>query len=385
MDGSRAIPNYVTLGQSNASDPVTAVAEATAGIDLNECRFVLVFVPCGLSLDTLGPALEAAMNGVPVFGCTTAGQITGDGYETDALLLVAFPKAHFRCASVLFHPLKPISIPDIAAVAERHAAQFRHTASWNRLALILADGVTKQEDLLVSTLEMVLGDLPVFGGSAADGLAFRETHVLHGGQFHRNAALLLLLETDLNYEGLEFDHFLPTDTQLVITDADPEERLVFEINGAPAAQEYARLVGCSVDDLCPRIFAENPLLVQHGKRHYVRAISDASDNQALSFLAAIDDGLIMTLGRGKAVVETLETGLDVCDKSGDAPDFILGFDCVLRRLEIEEKQLSRPVSDVLQNRRVFGFNTYGEQHCGVHMNQTFVGVAFFGPEGRSLA
>jgi hypothetical protein len=32
---------------------------------------------------------------------------------------------------------------------------------------------------------------------------------------------------------------------------------------------------------------------------------------------------------------------------------------------------------VLRDRRVVGFNTYGEQHGGIHMNQTFVGIAFF--------
>jgi hypothetical protein len=29
---------------------------------------------------------------------------------------------------------------------------------------------------------------------------------------------------------------------------------------------------------------------------------------------------------------------------------------------------------------VAGFNTYGEQHGGLHVNQTFVGLAFLEPE-----
>ena len=73
------------------------------------------------------------------------------------------------------------------------------------------------------------------------------------------------------------------------------------------------------------------------------------------------------------------------DVRGQGPDFILGFDCALRMLEIEQKQLRQQVSDILQDRRVLGFNTYGEQQSGVHMNQTFVGVAFFAPEPRILS
>ncbi|EPX76124.1 FIST N-terminal domain-containing protein [Salipiger mucosus] len=377
-------PHFVTIAVSRASDAREAVDEALAALDLRETCFVLAFVPDGHDLDVTARALEAGGQGVPIFGCTTAGQITPMGYESEALLLIAFPREHFRCASMLIAPLRPVSIQSVAAQVRMHAGNFRRTAGWDRLALILADGLSKQEDVLVSTLEAGLGDIPVFGGSAGDSLAFRETFVLHEGRFHSDAAVLLLLETDLGFRGLGFDHFTPTETQLVVTEADPEERLVVEINGAPAAAEYARLVGCATQDLSPQIFAENPMLVRQNMNYHVRSIRDAPDGQALSMFGAIDDGLILTLGRGKAVIETLEAELDVRGHREEAPDFILGFDCILRRLEIEQKQLSAEASRVFRQRRVFGFNTYGEQHCGVHVNQTFVGVAFFEPGRREL-
>lgn len=377
-------PTYVNIGQSSQIDTKAAVQEAAATINPAETCFVLVFTPQGHDLGVLAQELETSLAGVPIFGCTTAGQITSKGYESETLLLLAFSKANFRCASVLLSPLNPLCITTIAATAKRHTQKFQHTAGWNRLGLVISDGISKQEDLLISTLETVLDDLPVFGGSAGDGLAFKKTYVLHKGTFHENAALLLLLETNLQFQGLGFDHFLPAETQLIITDADPEERLVFEINGELAAVEYARLVGCTVDDLSPMIFAENPLLVQHNKNHYVRAINDATDSRGLSFLAAIDNGLVMTLGKGQEILETMDAGLSVVDAQGRPPDFVLGFDCVLRKLEIEQKQLISKASELFRNHRVFGFNTYGEQHCGVHMNQTFVGVAFFEPEERHL-
>ncbi len=377
-------PTYVNIGQSSQIDTKAAVQEAAATINPAETCFVLVFTPQGHDLGVLAQELETSLAGVPIFGCTTAGQITSKGYESETLLLLAFSKANFRCASVLLSPLNPLCITTIAAIAKRHTQKFQHTAGWNRLGLVISDGISKQEDLLISTLETVLDDLPVFGGSAGDGLAFKKTYVLHKGTFHENAALLLLLETNLQFQGLGFDHFLPAETQLIITDADPEERLVFEINGELAAVEYARLVGCTVDDLSPMIFAENPLLVQHNKNHYVRAINDATDSRGLSFLAAIDNGLVMTLGKGQEILETMDAGLSVVDAQGRPPDFVLGFDCVLRKLEIEQKQLISKASELFRNHRVFGFNTYGEQHCGVHMNQTFVGVAFFEPEERHL-
>ncbi|WP_425101098.1 FIST N-terminal domain-containing protein [Tropicibacter sp. S64] len=377
-------PRYVTVAHSTATDPRQAVDEVAPQIDLQTTRFVLVFVPAHMDLAVLGEALDAALGGVPAFGCTTAGQITPDGYANDSLLLIAFPARHFRCASVLYDQLDPLNIPEIISETTKHAARFRHSEGWERFALLFTDGLSNQEDLLASTLESALGDLPIFGGSAGDGLQFRETFVLHRGRFHSNAAVLLLLETNLEFRGLTFDHFMPTDTQVVITSANPEKRVVYEINGAPAAPEYARLVGHPVEALSPQIFAENPLLVLHKQRHYVRAISDVTPTQGLTFMAAIDDGLIMTLGRGKEIVDTLRSGLGLVNAAGAPPDFVLAFDCVLRRLEIDQKGLTGVVSERFNERRVFGFNTYGEQHRGLHMNQTFVGVAFFGPERRSL-
>ena len=374
----------IRIAVSHAGEARPAVAEIAATIAPTGLCFLLVFPHDGLDPAELAPALSERFPGIPVFGCTTAGQITPDGYEAGALLVIAFPRAHFHCASLLIQPLVPLSIEKITSEARRLDAQFRRTAGWKRLALTFADGLSKQEDLLAAILTAALPDMPVFGGSAGDGGAFRDTRVLHGGRFHESAALLLILETDHDFVGLGFDHFLPTDKQMVVTDAIPEERIVLELNGAPAAEEYARLVGCPVEALSPRVFAENPVLVRTNALYHVRAIGSVRDDLALAFLSAIDDGLVLTLGRGTEILRTLEDGLAVRDASGQPPDLILGFDCYLRRLEIEEKRMTEAASEIIARAGVVGFNTYGEQHCGVHVNQTFVGVAFFPPGERTL-
>ena len=129
--------------------------------------------------------------GVVVFGCTTAGQITPRGYEDTALVALAFQRDHFRVASKLFKPVAPVSIAEVVTQTERLTARFPVTPGRRQLALIFVDGLSMQEDILVAALEAGLKDIPVFGGSAGDGLAFARTHVLHGGEFHTNAALLL--------------------------------------------------------------------------------------------------------------------------------------------------------------------------------------------------
>ncbi len=53
----------------------------------------------------------------------------------------------------------------------------------------------------------------------------------------------------------------------------------------------------------------------------------------------------------------------------------IGCDCFLRRLELEDSDNLEPIGRYLRDQRVLGFNTYGEQFNGMHINQTFTGVA----------
>lgn len=362
------------VGVSTAAHPADALREIADQFDGPPPGFILLLVPGAMDPAALAAELPGGLPDVATFGVTTAGQISQDGYQTGALVALAFSGDHFRVASKLFTGLAPVSIADVVENARRLASHFRATPGRRRLALIFADGLSKQEDMLVSALEIALGDTPVFGGSAGDGMRFESTAVLHDGHFHENAALLLLMETDLEFCGLGFDHFQPTEKLAVVTRAVPEERLVLELNGSPAAREYARLVGVAQDDLSPIVFAENPVLVRNGSNFHVRAIQGSRQDGALTFLSAIDDGLYLRIGRGKEIIRTLKTGLSLPQ---GPPDFVLGFDCYLRRLEIEHKGLQAEASEVFRRHRVVGFNTYGEQHLGVHVNQTFVGVAFF--------
>ena len=58
---------------------------------------------------------------------------------------------------------------------------------------------------------------------------------------------------------------------------------------------------------------------------------------------------------------------------------MIGCDCILRRLEIEQKDLGAAVDELVKRHSVVGFSTYGEQFHGMHVNQTFTGVAIGRP------
>jgi hypothetical protein len=89
----------------------------------------------------------------------------------------------------------------------------------------------------------------------------------------------------------------------------------------------------------------------------------------------------MTLGEARDPTEGLEARMRALGPTA----LILGFDCVLRRLALEQAGLGSDVGRIYRDHRVAGFNTYGEQHGGLHVNQTFVGLAFLEPDGLDAA
>ena len=219
------------------------------------------------------------------------------------------------------------------------------------------------------------------GGSAGDGLLFRRTHLALDGESHPESAIFCLVASAFPVEEVVFDHFTPASNRMVVTEALPEERVILSINAEPAAEEYARLIGVPEVALGPRAFAAHPLLTRQSGRHVVRAIQAVTRGGGLSLMSSVETGTTMTLGRAENLTEGLEARMSALGPTA----LILGFDCVLRRIALEQAGLAEAVGRIYREHRVAGFNTYGEQHGGLHVNQTFVGLAFLEPDALDAA
>jgi hypothetical protein len=248
---------------------------------------------------------------------------------------------------------------------------------------LLIDGVSQREDAVTRTLYNSLPDIPTIGGSTGDDLTFDRTWVFYQGQFHDNSALLLLMSTDCAIAPVKSQHFVATEQRLVITGADSLRRRVTEINGLPAAAEYARLTGVDVDDLNVMRFASSPVVVMIEGKEYVRSIRQANPDGSLTFYCAIEEGLVFRVARGVGLIDNLRQSLSDVQQTLGTPQVLLAFDCVLRKLEMEQTGETREVGQLTTDFHSIGFCSYGEQFGGVHVNQTFTGLAISKPGGVS--
>lgn len=335
---------------------------------------ILLFASDGEALVPLSRALsEAFCTECQVVGCSSAGEFAFSYYRSDSVVAIAMPSQHFRAKPIWLRRLRDSAALDWMIALRAASEELGEEPGWSRFGILLIDGLSQREELVSAMIDATLPGLLVLGGSAGDGLRFGRTHLVLNGESHAESAICCLMATDFRIEEVIFDHISPTATRLVVTDARPNERLILEINAEPAADEYARLIGTAAADLGPTAFAENPLLVQIGGRQFVRAISEVAHNGGLRLMSSVETGAVMTLGRAEDLTNGLE---DRLSRLTNEAALILGFDCILRRIALEQAGLHDTVARIYQRYNIAGFNTYGEQHGGIHVNQTFVGLAF---------
>ncbi len=360
----------VASARGTAEDVLDALALAFAA---SRPALVLVFASDGQMLVPLTGGLSRWFGpGCRVLGCSSAGGFAFDGYADDGVVAVAFPALAFRAEALWLSNLRRHMALDWMVALRNMAERLPQMPGQSRFGLMLIDGMSGREELVTTTVDATLPDLLVLGGSAGDGLRFGQTHLAMDGESRPESALFCLIATDFAIEEVVFDHFVPVGQKMVVTSADPDNRLIHEINGEPAALEYARLIGVDAANLGPRAFAENPLLERSAGRHVVRAISGVGEGGTLSLMSAVQTGAILTIGRPESLTEGLRHRME---EIGQA-ELVLGFDCILRRIAVEQAGEQETVGRLCRDYRIAGFNTYGEQHGGTHVNQTFVGLAF---------
>jgi len=380
-------PGIMRRAQSVRPKTADAIAEVLIGLASEDLALIVLFVGEGHDLRQIEHALADLPETVHLMGCTTAGEIGKGGYLDHSITALGLPRDLFRVAVGSVPTLSAFDPERARTMAfDLRAGLTFSTADWaNEVAFLLTDGLSLMEDQLVWTLSEALGQSPLVGGSAGDGLRFGQTFVLVDRRFQTNTAALAVLRTPCTVTAFRFDHLEPTEHRMVVTNADPAQRLVLEINGMPAGPEYARILGKDPGQLSPFIFAANPVVSKVGDAHHVLAIQRVEPDGTLRFFSAIERGLVLRLAQGTDLVAHLDRALGGLSAGGVTPD-ILACDCILRRLEAENTQTARAVSDVLDRHGVTGFNTYGEQFNMVHVNQTFTGLAFYPPDsGDDLA
>jgi len=369
-----AARGQIRRGRTELTDPVEAARDLAERIGGTPAALRVIYASPAYDLDVLGPALTGELADAPLIGCTTAGEIGPGGYlGSEGLVGLSLPADDFTARVDHYPGIRDMAIMRMSEIADDHAMPARERES--AFGVLLVDGLSMREEAVVSAVHGALGDIPICGGSAGDRLDFGSTKLLVDGRFVEDAATLAVVRTRRPFQVFKLQHFLATERKVVVTAADTSRRMVTEIDGLPAAEGYARAVGMSVDRLTPQLFSTHPVVVRVGGAEYVRSIQQVLPDGSLVFYCAIDEGIVLTVASGVDMVRNLEAEVEALEAQLGAIDLTIGFDCILRRLECNEKGLTQDIDPLLERLSMCGFATYGEQFGAMHVNQTLTGVA----------
>ncbi|MFT6924957.1 MAG: hypothetical protein ACJAZP_000527 [Psychromonas sp.] len=368
---------------SSLSDARLASEEIHRQLNHDDIGFILFYCSSAYSLPTLALSMQALFDNIKVAGCTTAGEISCAGDQQHSIVAIGFSTNYFSISAELIESMAGFDLLDAQKTINRLSEQCSSKALTpiknNTFLLTLLDGLSFEEEHFLASLNSAAAGIPHSGGSAGGDDNLSNTHVYYNGQFYQQAAVVIMVSTLCPFEVFNCHHIKRATEKLVVTKVDAHSRTVYELNAEPAALEYARLLNLEVKDLGPTVFSLNPLAVKVGGEYYIRSIQKVNETDlSLTFYCAVDIGIVLTAVEMDDILHSLSAKLMELSERYGKPELVLACDCVLRRLEIEHKNLNTQIQALNSEYKIAGFNSYGEHINGIHLNQTFTGVYIAG-------
>lgn len=370
-------PVRALRGASQAPTIEAAVAALADAIRQPEMKAVVVFASTAYDPGALAAALAATFPDTLVIGCTGDGQFGPAGYADRGLVGASIAGEGFWIEAQAIEDFAS-DRPDSAvatSLALRDAAVAANLTLESCFGLLFVDGTSACEEQLLSAVTQGLGDLPLVGGSAGDDAGLGQTAVFINGRAITDGAVLALCHTRTPFRCFKHQNYTCGAEPMVITDADPRRRIVREINGLPAAEEYARVHGVDPNPADPAGLMLHPCALRVGDQLYLRAVLERLPDGALRFAAAIDVGVILYPAVALPIDASLRDTLNEVATVVGAPALTLGMDCICRRLAMQAADLTDEVGALLEVSRAIGFGSYGEQFNGLQVNMTLTAVA----------
>jgi hypothetical protein len=387
--GSGDERRWFAVGSSNDPDARAAGAEAASrALVADDAKLLVVFCAEAYQLDELLAGIEERSGGVPLIGCSTAGEISTGGPEDSSVVVTALGGPGFSVATAA---AESVSIRLRGAGAEVATALSEGVGSEPNVAfLLLTDGLCgDQEEIVRGAYSVVGASVPLVGGCAGDNLKMRKTFQLHGGRVLEDAVVGAAISS-AGPLGIGVQHGWQRVGEPMLVTASQGTR-VYRLDDEPALDLYLnRLDAPEETHTDPAAFTRfaltHPLGLDRRSGLEVRFVGEADfDDRSLGCIAQVPQGGLAWLMEGDADSVMVATD-DACDAAmaalSEPPVGLLVFDCIARRGVLGEEGIRREVGQVAgraSGAPVAGFYTYGEiaRTRGVNgfHNQTLVVLA----------
>lgn len=355
--------------------------------ELGDPAMLLVFASYQVPTAELARALAARFPRTQVVGCTSSGEIGPDGVVEGSVAALAFYAPAVKAGVGIARELRGQSLTASRDAVTAAAAAIGRTPTAldprRHVAITLFDGRSSLAEGFCLATAASAPQIQFVGGACSDLIGGEpRTRTFAGEQVIEGGAVVALLETDVPFQVIAWEHMVPTPVKVVVTAADPDQRLLMELDGKPALDRYRELVaelgGTPITDTeSASVF---PFARYVEGKPYVRSVYNI-EGQALRMASAVETGQILRLMRTGDLVGSTERELERADQLVGGMCAVVAFSCMARQFEAERFGLVDGLAALYQRFPVVGFHTFGEQLGATLVNHTLTGLALGNAHG----
>ena len=181
----------IRKGTSQSRDPVHAARELFDAIHQPDIRFAVFYCAPDFDLIALAAELHQRFGDIPMIGCTSAGEITPEGYLAGALtgFSLASPELDAAVECLPLDPFESNTARErvqalVQRLGEREGLPPNATDTFG---FMLIDGLAMQEEMVVSCVHSALQGIELIGGSAADDTRLHRRTSITAANFIRTS------------------------------------------------------------------------------------------------------------------------------------------------------------------------------------------------------
>lgn len=381
---------WLGIGRSDANDARTAGADATAAaLSQSDAKLLTVFCSERYDLAELLAGINERSGGVPLIGCSTAGEIATDGPGEEGVVVVALGGDGFAVSTAVALEASSGLREAGAVVAGCSCADPRRPY---RLLMLLTDGLAgDQQEIVRGAYSMLGAEVPLVGGCAGDDLKMKATSQLHGDRVLTDAVVAAAIASDAPF-GIGVRHGWRTVGEPMLVTTSSANR-VYRLDDSPALDVYLGRLGAPAEartdaEAFTRFALTHPLgLSRRSGEEHVRFVADADfADRSLGCIAEVPQGTFAWFMEGDAasVLDATDAACtDALAPLGERRALgLIAFDCIARKGVLGGAGIATEVQQVAARAGgapVAGFYTYGEiartdGMSGFH-NQTLVVLA----------
>ncbi len=377
------------VGYSENVDAFASGAETAKMANVIENPQVgLLFTSCVQDQNKIMEGAKSVLGDVPVIGCTSSAAIcTQDGYLN---------KETGYSGMMLFGG-------DLEVVTAGSAQTDETPREVGRKVALEAISKVKGEDTepdfffmsaspaneeeYLEGIQDVIGNVPVFGGSAADNTVEGKWSILNDGEAFADGLTIAIFYTKGEMKNLYTGAYHETNNVGVITKVRDERTLV-EIDHEPALKKYAEWTGKTVESLmgnnlltetiCAPLGVKDPIGKVTAVRHPMFGNDDLSMNIGANL--ALNTAVIQLSNTPEGILKANEETINNLNKLmvSEVNSYFL-VHCGGRRLGLAlsqiEDRIYPEVKKVIPDKEFLMVFTFGEYGTGDHSSNTVGGLS----------